>query len=59
MIIRLTRTDGIEKGTSEAKEILTKWTKEDLLAEEEYRGPKQRKSRKGLVMISTVGKILE
>ena len=59
VIIRLTKTDGIEKSTSQAKEILKKWIKEELLAEEEYRSPKQRKSRKGLVMISTVGKILE
>jgi len=55
----MTKTDDIEKSTSQAKEILKKWIKEELLAEEEYRSPKQRKSRKGLVMISTVGKILE
>ena len=59
MIIRLTKTDGIEKSTSQAKEILKKWIKEELLAEEDYRSPKQRKLCKGLVMKSAVGKIYE
>jgi hypothetical protein len=55
----MTKTDDIEKSTSQAKEILKKWIKEELLAEEEYRSPEQRKLCNGLVMKSTVGKIHE
>tara|TARA_B100001093_G_C26759365_1_gene984950 strand:- start:1297 stop:1506 length:210 start_codon:yes stop_codon:yes gene_type:complete len=46
-IIQMTKTDDIEKSTSQAKEILKKLIKEELLAEEEYGSPKQENCAKG------------
>ena len=43
----MTKTDDIEKSTSQAKEILKKLIKEELLAEEEYGSPKQENCAKG------------
>ena len=39
-IIQMSKTNDFEKSASQAKEILKKWIKEELMTEEEYRSSK-------------------